>query len=112
MVVLGEADCEPQADDDGVVRGEAVSEGDKDCLPDALVLIDSDARPVRVSEKRGLCESLDDLKEDRESDGREVDDLLSDELREGRDDALGDKEVRPEFEVDTEKEGNELVLGK
>jgi hypothetical protein len=112
MVVLGEVDCETQADDDSDVREEAVSEGDKDGLPDALVLIDSDARPVKVSEERGLCEALDDLKEDRESDGREVDDLLSNVLREGRDDALGDKEVRPEFEVVTEKDGSELVLGK
>lgn len=48
MVVLGEADSEPQAEDDGDLREEAVTEVDKDCLADALVLIDSDARSVDV----------------------------------------------------------------
>ena len=102
MVVLGEADSEPQAEDDGDLREEAVTEVDKDCLADALVLIDSDARSVDVWEERGLCETLDDLKEDRESDGWEVADILWNELKEGRDDALGEKDVRPEFEVDTD----------
>ena len=87
---------------------DGVKEAEIDDFPEALVLIDVDGSPEAVCDRRELWEEVDDLTADCESDGWEVDDLLSTELPERRGDTLGDKVSRADFEDDTDNE-NETV---